>query len=47
MRLIIWETSNLPYENGKKKIDAMIKVSYEPEGYLEDDIQKETDCYLG
>ena len=47
MRLIIWETRNLPYENGKKRIDAMIKVSYDPEGYLEDDIQKETDCHLG
>ena len=46
MRLIIWETRNLPYENGKKRIDAMIKVSYDPEGYLEDDIQKETDCQL-
>ena len=47
MRLVIWETRNLPYENGKKRIDVMIKVSYDPEGYMEEDIQKETDCHLG
>lgn len=46
MRLVIWETRGLPYE-GRKSIDAMITVSYDPEGYLSDDIQKQTDVHLG
>ena len=47
MRLVIWETRGLPYEGGKKSIDAMITVSYDPEGYLSEDVQKQTDVHLG
>ena len=47
MRLVIWETRGLPYEGGKKSIDAMITVTYDPEGYLSEDVQKQTDVHLG
>ena len=47
LRLVIWETRGLPYEDGRKTIDAMITVTYDPEGYLGKTIQKQTDCHLG
>ena len=47
LRLVIWETRGLPYEDGRKTIDAMITVTYDPEGYLGKTVQKQTDCHLG
>ena len=47
IRLVIWETRNIVYEGKKKQIDAMICVGYDPEGYLSDDVHKETDVHLG
>ena len=47
IRLIIWEARNIVYEGKKKQIDAMICVSYDPEGYLSEAVKKETDVHLG
>ena len=46
IRLVIWETRNIVYE-GRKSIDAMIRVTYDPEGYASEDVKKETDTHLG
>jgi hypothetical protein len=46
LRLIIWETRNIPLGR-KKALDVMIKVMYDPEGWLSKEIKKETDVHLG
>ncbi len=45
IRLVIWEMRNLPATE-KKPLSVFITCAYKPEGYLSEEVKKETDTHL-
>jgi C2 domain len=47
LRLIIWKCENIPKREDKTTNDIFFKVQFDPNGWLEQALEKETDCHTG
>lgn len=47
LRFIVWKCEGLPKRAEKEVTDIIFKVQFDPNGWLEDSIQKETDAHMG
>jgi len=45
IRLIIWETKEVPLTNGDS-VDIYVRVTFDPTGWAEDEVVKCTDTHL-
>ena len=46
MRLVIWETRDVPLVDGSS-VDPFVRVSYDPSGWAGEEQSKETDVHHG
>ena len=46
IRLIVWETRDVPLVDGKK-VDIWVRVIFDPTGWPEDVVEKRTDVHSG
>ena len=47
LRLVIWKCQKIPLSEEKDTVDIFFKVQFDPSGWLEDAVEKETDCHSG
>jgi hypothetical protein len=47
LRVIIWETRDIPLVNDGKSVDIFVKCTLDPTGWSDDEVTKETDTHAG
>lgn len=46
IRLIIWETRDVPLVDNFKSVDILVRVFFDPDGWTGNEIVKETDTHF-